>query len=362
MGLFSQPLNQGRSSVRPATPKASTELYDHDDLILLAPVKGSEPLSSSCSKANKYHLPQRLWNIMQPPKGSSSATMSNLQKKGALDSDTDRSMSPVEEWENDHVTLLPQRKATGIRSDILPSEGEGFKFKTSSSIGSRVSTSTNAPLQKHSSELAQNLLIKSQKKWNRTCSTKSGKHNNGLKKSRKEIEIQFECFLEDDENSYTNACLSSLLKSPNAMKNSSKPTFTRRSKSVQSWLTQTLEAVKKGCINPVNQKKPSEPKGRNASELTRDSDEESQVQIIFERTNVFECTDEYMFSHSIEDDVSCTFSSNHLWENEAPLQFSIPNDVVIPVNSWDHDDGPHLLHNDQNGAFFRSKPVMVPFV
>lgn len=362
MGIFSQPLNRGGSSVRPATPRVSTGIYDHDDVLLLAPVKGSESFSFRCSKTNKYHLPQRLWNIIQSPKGSSSAAMSNLQKMSGLESDTDRSMSPVEEWENDNVNLLPQRKATSIRSITHPSEVEEFEFKTPSSARLGFSTSTNFPLQKHSSDLAPNNGNKSQKNWNRTCSNKSRKNLNGLKKSKKEIEIQFECFLEDDENSYENVWLPSFSESPSTMANSPKPSTTRRSKSVQSWLTQTLGAVKKGCMNPINQKKLSKTQRRNASELTRDIDEEDQVQIIFERTNIYECTGEDMFSHSIEDDVPFTLSNNQLWENEAPMQFLIPNDIVQPVYSWDCDNDCHLLYDNHKGALTGSKPVLVPIV
>jgi hypothetical protein len=369
MGLFSQPFNRGGSSIRPATPKFTKGLFDNDDVLLLAPVKGSESFSLDCNKVKRHRLPQRFWNIMQTQNETTSANI-NLQAMSVLDSDTDRSMSPVDEWENesDHVNLLPQKTATIVRSAINPSKGKELDVKLTTSAGLEVSPSSGFPLRKHTSELLATNGTRSHKNLNRSFSTRSGKNSNKSKQCRKEIEIQFECFLEDDEDSCAGSHLPSFSTFPNFSppmleKNSVKPTVTR---SVQSWFTQTLGAVKKGCMIPVNPKfrKPSKPQERNATESSDDCDAESQVQIIFERTNVCECTDEYMFagSNSIEDDVTISFSQNQLWGNEAPIQFLIPNIAIKSVYSWDYNETSHLTYDDQLGSTNGFKPVLVPIV
>ena len=360
MGFFIHPLSRGGSSIQPATPKVSKGLFDQNDALLLAPVKGSESSSLECNKNKRSYLSQRFWNIMQTPRGTSSATTSNLQMM-QLESDTDWSMSPFDEWENenDHVNLLPQKTPTNARFEIFPSDSKGLKSSSPPQLV--VATTPDFALQKQISELVTTNGISAHKNWNRSCSTKSGKNCSKSKKCRKEIEIQFECFLEDDESS----SLPSLSTVPTMAKKSVKPTFTRRTKSVQSWLAQTFGAVKKGymmTVNP-NYRKSGEPRD-NITESSGDCDAEDEIQIIFDRKNVVECTGEYMFkgSHSIDDDVTISFIHSLIWENEAPIQFSIPENAIKPMYFGEYNEDHHLIHDDKLGVMNGPKPVLMPIV
>ena len=377
MGLFSQPLNRG-SSIRPTTPKFSKGLFDHDDVFMLSPVKGSEALSLDCSKAKRYHLPRQFWNIIQNSKGTSIASTSKLQVMSGMDSGTD--MSPVDEWdnENDHVNLLPHGTSTTVRSAIYPSKiypsnmyprkGKEYLVKATSLP---VSTTAGFPLRKHTSEVLTTNGNGSHK--NRSCSTKSVMSCNKSKKSRKEIEIQFECFLEDEEDFH----VPSFATSPMAEKFLTKSTVTTSTKSVQSWLAERLGALKKGCMIPANLKlrKSSQPRERNVTEFSGDCDAESQAQIVFDVTNICDCTDEYMFSgsHSVEDDFTISFSHsqvwmndnhNQLWENEAPIQFAIPNNAINIKKAYPRDcnDDRLLIYDDFPGEMNVSKHVLVSVV
>ena len=369
MGLFSQPLNRGRSSIRAATPKVATGFYHHDDIFLLAPVKVSESFSLDCNKTKRYYLPQRFWNIIQPPKGSSSSNIYNLQMTSVVESDTGRSMSPVDEWEseNDHVNLLPQKTATNNRSAIYSNEGEGFGVKTTILPTEAQSKSAEFPMQKPTSELATNSTnIRSHKTWNRVCSNKSGRNCIKSKKSKKEIEIQFECFLEDDENSYSSPYLPSLSTPSTTVKDSTKSSLTKRTKSVQSWLTHTLGVMKKGCTVPVTPNYRQSPKLHegDTTESSRGCDDECQI--IFERrTNIRECTNECIStgSLSVEDEVALAFGHTQRRDIEAPIQFNIPNSACKPVYSWDYKEERNSIYDeslDLMGA--APKAVLVPIV
>ena len=280
---------------------------------------------------------------MQTPKWSSSPTVSDLENN------TDRSLSPIDQWENeDDDVILLQKEASHIKPIIYPKEYEGLAAKP------LASASTEFPPCKRASEFSTS-TNRSHKNWTRARSSQSGKKGNKSKKStKKEIEIQFECFLEDDENSYANSYSPSLSPSPIVANNSSIPT--RGKKSVQSWLTQTFQAVKKGCVTRVNQQngKPLKQHGRNTTKATGDCDDESQVQITFERTDI-ERNKSYIFGHSIHDDLIATFSEEQILSGEPPIQFFIPNDVVEPVYSLDYDESSYLIYGDPHTAIIGTK-------
>ena len=281
---------------------------------------------------------------MQTQKWSSSPTVSDLEN------DTDRSLSPVDQWENeDDDVILLQKEASNIAPFLYPKEYEGLAAKP------LVNASAEFPSCKRASELSTS-TNRSQKNWTRTRSNQSGKKCNKSKKSipKKENEIQFECFLEDDENSCPHSYSPSLSRSPITTNKSSIPT--RGKKSVQSWLTQTLQAVKKGCVTRVNQQngKPLKQHGRNTTKATGDCDDESQVQITFERTDI-ERNKSYIFGHSIHDDLIATFSEEQILSGEPPIQFFIPNDVVEPVYSLDYDESSYLIYGDPHTAIIGTK-------
>jgi hypothetical protein len=363
MGLFSQSLNRSiGSSLRPGPPKDKKRNYACDTSPL-TPIKENVSLSFEGGKTKTIPLPQRRWNLLPPPKCSFATTNRDKRMMSALESDTDISISQIEDWndENDDVTLLPPQKATNIESVLYPCDGEGFDVTSSRTQPVITPYST----QRLSSAPVVN-SAKSQNLWNKVSSLKNMKNHwnqqpsayqSKNKNRSKEIEIQFECFFEDDEYSANDEFLSSA--PPTIIRDASKATLFRKTTVLQSWFTETIGAVKRGCVNSTSNNskdKKSRPHGTSTTEPTYEYDDcddsEGEVQIVFENV------DENKSIVNSDDDMTAAFS-HQAWDMDELVQFQIPN--VVEPSSWEYYDSCHCKCN--HGAVNKiSKSVLASIV
>jgi hypothetical protein len=355
MGFFSQSSKKSIGfSTRPGPPKLMDELYDRNDASPrhVPKVKDNELFSLDDEGYKNHHLTQRYWNILQTPRRSSSFVTSKNQLLSALESDTDRSMSPTDEWnnENDEVTLLPQRLPQRKTFDKEPTVNCKDVNEEESDLASTPSSLRKAVLP---SAPALNNGSRSQNLWNRISSFKSVKNqsNQGpsvdyTKKSRlrNETEIQFECFFEDDECSFdvgkrftSSSSSSSPTPSPTITKNSAVPALFRRTTVMQSWVTHTIGTVKRGRRIPgrhQHDKKSAETTGAKLAIFTDncdDDDDDEMSQIIFDSKC---CNEKTQVSTTTSGEIVLnTFGHNPLWGTEAPIQFYIPDDDDVDDNS-----------------------------
>jgi hypothetical protein len=341
MGIFGQQFKRsGESTVLPgtSTPIRGISKRHGKDVSPLAPAKLNTSSLLNNSDTETAHLPHRCWTLLKQQQRRSSTHSSCFNTLTTNADDSYDSIPTTEEWnnENDEVSLLLQKQPSIIESVLESSDGEGFHVTASSvSFPDPIRT----PPRASSSPTVSN--GKPQKLWKRVSSFKKmNSHRNKEhalinknKNSKNEIEIQFECFEEDDDDlAFSQHFFSS--QQP-ATQKASKVSLFRRSSVTESWWTQTLGSVKRSI--PTRQRSKRTPGTTGANE----EDDDSQEQIVFENIHQIGTADSDD-GRSSDDDTSAIGNRN--WDLDAPIQFRIP--ITVDSSSWGDYDNYHLNYYD----------------
>jgi hypothetical protein len=249
---------------------------------------------------------------------------------------------------DDEVALLATPIPSFIEPLFSPSDEEDmFQIISPLSANSYVSSSSPSCSTQRSFLSPTVSTEKSPPLWKRVSILKQRKSapkekpilSRNKKNRKEEIEIQFECFFEEDDENVEHE-----LHFPSQdPKGSTKASLFRRTTVMQSWWTQTLGTVKRSCRKvPPIRARPERSSTPGTAPLGP-SEEESQELITFEKSCLQGAT-----SHSHEYDGSSSDEDNFTVHHrnmfvDAPIQFHIPF-IVEPTSRWEENESLHHLN------------------